>query len=246
VEFLTSCFVYIHKHFRLFQQISKKLSKKENGFCDINDGFDCLGKLFKQKNITLPNVVDSSKKEIQKEPIIAPIFYDLWGYPVNWTNPQDGWDEQMRKSMVQLMSHTLIQSAEMPAYTDFGYEKRGIPDDLFKTILENQRINETLKWEDCIPSPHINCESIVNGAKINKNNVQLIQFNNERKVKRQLVKTLKPILEKWSRIKVSSKEVTIYGIRRYLRGSWLSLHVDKVPSHILSIILQVPHCGLYN
>ena len=36
-----------------------------------------------------------------------------------------------------------------------------------------------------------------------------------------------------------SPETQIYGIRRYLRGAWLSLHVDQLPTHILSAILQV-------
>ena len=34
-------------------------------------------------------------------------------------------------------------------------------------------------------------------------------------------------------------DFTIYGIRRYLRGAWMGLHVDKLPTHIISAILQV-------
>ena len=49
---------------------------------------------------------------------------------------------------------------------------------------------------------------------------------------------IKPLVERWSKQKLSS-EVTIYGIRRYLRNSWLSLHVDKMSTHVLSAILQV-------
>ena len=52
-----------------------------------------------------------------------------------------------------------------------------------------------------------------------------------------LRKTLKPILEDWCK-KPLANEIYIYGIRRYLRGAWLSLHVDKVP-RIISAILQV-------
>ena len=32
---------------------------------------------------------------------------------------------------------------------------------------------------------------------------------------------------------------TFFGMRRYLRGAWMSLHVDRLPSHIISVILQV-------
>ena len=55
----------------------------------------------------------------------------------------------------------------------------------------------------------------------------------------EIIRQLKPILEDWSHLKLSGSQVVIYGIRRYLRGSWLSLHVDQVPSHIISVILQV-------
>ena len=53
-----------------------------------------------------------------------------------------------------------------------------------------------------------------------------------------MLNSLKPILEEWCQKKLS-KEVVIYGIRRYLRGAWLSLHVDQLPTHIISVILQV-------
>ena len=49
---------------------------------------------------------------------------------------------------------------------------------------------------------------------------------------------VKPILEDWSNTRLSD-DMTVYGIRRYLRGSWLSLHVDKIGTHVLSAILQV-------
>ena len=45
-------------------------------------------------------------------------------------------------------------------------------------------------------------------------------------------------LQKWSKQKISPNGV-FYGMRRYLKGAWMSLHVDRLPSHILSVILQV-------
>ena len=31
----------------------------------------------------------------------------------------------------------------------------------------------------------------------------------------------------------------MYGIRRYLNGSWLSLRLDTVHTHVISVILQI-------
>ena len=53
-----------------------------------------------------------------------------------------------------------------------------------------------------------------------------------------LHKTLKPIIEAWSLTKVSD-DIIVYGIRRYLKGAWLSLHLDREDTHVLSAILQV-------
>ena len=54
-----------------------------------------------------------------------------------------------------------------------------------------------------------------------------------------IIKTaLKPILQDWSG-QILSENVIIYGIRRYLRGASMMLHLDKVPTHIISAILQV-------
>ncbi len=61
---------------------------------------------------------------------------------------------------------------------------------------------------------------------------------------------MKIILENWingedrfgldgsSRIRLSDKS-QIYGIRRYLRGASLNLHVDRPTTHIISAILQL-------
>lgn len=56
-----------------------------------------------------------------------------------------------------------------------------------------------------------------------------------------IAKKVKPMLEKWSDRKLSNK-ARVYGIRKYTRGAWLSLHVDKPTSHILSVIIQVLNC----
>ena len=35
--------------------------------------------------------------------------------------------------------------------------------------------------------------------------------------------------------------IIFHGIRRYLKGAWMALHLDKLPTHIISAILQVFH-----
>ena len=67
----------------------------------------------------------------------------------------------------------------------------------------------------------------------------LINFIHDKsEVRKEIESSLLPILENWSRQSLK-KEPIIYGIRRYLRGAWLGLHVDHLPTHIISVILQV-------
>ena len=61
---------------------------------------------------------------------------------------------------------------------------------------------------------------------------------NNVELQREVRLSLLPIMENWSGIELKRKPV-IYGIRKYLRGAWLGLHVDRLPTHIISVILQV-------
>ena len=71
-----------------------------------------------------------------------------------------------------------------------------------------------------------------------KNNNLLMKMTNPKNIENVILKTLKPVIEKWANEKLSS-EIVIWGIRRYLHGSTLALHLDRLPTHILSAVLQV-------
>ena len=48
---------------------------------------------------------------------------------------------------------------------------------------------------------------------------------------------MQPILEAWSGVKL--EHTSLYGVRRYTKGSSLMLHVDVLQTHVVSAILQV-------
>ncbi len=106
-------------------------------------------------------------------------------------------------------------------------------------ILE-KRVKDQLYWEwkECPNSAHMNCDQIVDGEKVLKRVTQVMLFLDEPLVRQKLENTLKPIVEEWGATEVKD-ETVIYGIRRYLRGAWMAMHVDKLPTHILSAILQI-------
>jgi len=71
-----------------------------------------------------------------------------------------------------------------------------------------------------------------------KENVKIYGAVNSKYIQSAMLYHLKPILEKWSNTKLVNK-IGAYGIRRYLRDSTLIFHVDRLPTHIISAILQL-------
>ena len=86
--------------------------------------------------------------------------------------------------------------------------------------------------------PTINCDKLIGGKLVNLNNTWLIDFMNPNVVTRTMEFQMQKIMEHWANVKLDEKGF-IYGIRRYTRGAVLLQHVDKIPSHIISAILQI-------
>ena len=86
--------------------------------------------------------------------------------------------------------------------------------------------------------PIINCDKFIDGKLVNSNNIFLMAFMNPNVVTQTIKFQMQKIMEDWANVKLNKNCIT-YGIRRYTRGAVLLQHVDKVPSHIISAILQI-------
>ena len=84
----------------------------------------------------------------------------------------------------------------------------------------------------------INCDKLIDGKLVNSNNTSLMDFMNPNVVTRTVEFQLQKIMEGWANVKLNNNCIT-YGIRRYTRGAALLQHVDRIPSHIISAILQI-------
>ena len=128
----------------------------------------------------------------------------------------------------------------MKTFTETGYEVLDIPKLLYETILEQIDPN-SMKLEHCNlhDSLSFNClKRLDNGTYTLMNNYFKMEFLNEDVVATTFLSELMPILEKWANVELS-KELTIYGVRRYKKGAFCLEHADRLPTHILSAILQV-------
>ena len=56
-----------------------------------------------------------------------------------------------------------------------------------------------------------------------------------------ILETLHPIAEDWARVRLLG--TSVYGIRRYKAGSWLATHLDRIDTHVISVIINVAQRG---
>ena len=83
-----------------------------------------------------------------KTMIHKPIYHDLWGFPVNWTNLSDGWTPTKRKDLIKMTNQIITQSDAVENYTETGYIKMKIPTQLYQDILKQRQI-QTMKFREC-------------------------------------------------------------------------------------------------
>ena len=92
--------------------------------------------------------------------IPKPVYYDLWGYPVDWTDLGDGWDQTKRDDLMRMMNQIITQSPSLENYTEIGYIKTKIPTQLYQDILKQRRI-QNLREKPCDPNrAAVNCNDI--------------------------------------------------------------------------------------
>ena len=86
-----------------------------------------------------------------------------------------------------------------------------------------------------------NCQTINVVLNCNKSGIEtyLIPFSVEKNMRYFIFTKILPILEEWAKVKLDGKNGIMYGIRRYTRGAILLQHTDRLPTHIISAILQV-------
>ena len=77
------------------------------------------------------------------------VFKDQWGFPVNWTDPEEGWDESKRKKLLEMDKKITKQSTKVKKFTKDGFKKMAIPQELYRTLVK-VKSQLTLETENCV------------------------------------------------------------------------------------------------
>ena len=163
-------------------------------------------------------------------------FVDFCGHKVDWMNSDDGWSESRRIKYVKYITMAQNQMKTQPRHTTLGYKTAKIPQELYQLILAQK--SDTSEVEKC-NTMNLNCASWNDerGTFLSRNNTRIVKFVSDKVIKDGLNEYLKPILEEFSGLTLN--DGGFYGIRRYLNGACLWTHVDKLPTHQISAILQI-------
>ena len=174
----------------------------------------------------------------EREIFSQPVLKTKWGFQVNWTD--ENWDRQGRAIYVSTIKDIEAKRNQLKKFTELGYKLEKIPTELYQGILEERRPQKTFPETCEALYPTINCKIFNDKGQFtrNKNNTFNLWVNFDKKIERRIRYKLKPILEKFAGVPLKEK-ATIYGIRRYLPGSRLNMHVDGIPERIISAILQI-------
>lgn len=119
---------------------------------------------------------------------------------------------------------------QLPCFTTEGFKKTRLPDDLFTTITEFYQKNRahTVAEENDAIGTYIQTTTDHHPAK-------LIELSEE--LRQAIFSVICPLLEDWVNIKL--KPSAVYGIREYQRGATLKMHVDRIDTHQVSMIINV-------
>jgi prolyl 4-hydroxylase len=109
-----------------------------------------------------------------------------------------------------------------------GYEKRKQPEAVQKLLLDFYRTNRPtlLKPEPERVEPLINDDEVKCG---------MVTLPDE--IREEVADILLPVMEEWAGTRL--RMTYLYGIREYYQNNILRLHVDRVDTHIVSVILQI-------
>ena len=133
----------------------------------------------------------------------------------------------------------------VPAYTENGYKKMPIPKELYEIIKlardrNHDHFYQGMKLWIVSLAKIVPCieRIIFNFFHVEPNHKRIVfDISKQVEVKEGITSILQPILEKWTQ-QILAPNPIIHGIRRYLRGAAMQLHVDSLP-RIISAILQV-------
>ncbi|CAM9512269.1 unnamed protein product [Pylaiella littoralis] len=146
------------------------------------------------------------------------------------TPSEKEWQDTWKYQDQSRMANNRVQPAALPRFTDVGFKKVTVPDDVWDMVKtyyeENKNTPKKEQWSK---------------YNVFTNNVEapsyMVNLPENGNLKRDIFEGLRPILEEWCGVELV--QTACYGVRVYTNTSWLSNHVDTKATHAVSVIMNV-------
>eukprot|EP00466_Bigelowiella_natans_P013838 jgi/Bigna1/89476/estExt_fgenesh1_pg.C_500016 len=156
----------------------------------------------------------------------------LEGYR-NHDNLKATWNKQNEERKLA----NLHQPQHLKNFTEFGFEKRPIPPEVWEIVNGYYQANKDSivleKWP--ASNPYINHWEAVPMM------IWLPELHSGDQTKQMIFDGLRPHLEEWSGVEL--EQTDMYGMRVYKNNTFLENHVDRIGTHVVSVIMHVADSG---
>jgi len=154
--------------------------------------------------------------------------------------PSDVWTRKLLvdRDGVEARTHQRISvlPPQLPKYSETGYLKLPMPDELFDAFVTEYKNNQDHKHRE---SWH------KESTQTNFHDVPMTMVGMPRNAHQLAAKYLRPAIAKWAGVDENILKLkSFYGTREYYRGSELRTHIDIVDTHVLSAILNIDQVGM--
>lgn len=130
-------------------------------------------------------------------------------------NSQEQWDGLMNVAMSNMV----------PNFTDVGYAIVPTPAHVHKRL--NETLHKALGQDNRVRSE----------GRVDQISGPVANFVDIGRLKNEVMSDLKPLLEAWSGVPLLSSNA--YGLRLYGQGNTLTMHTDRIETHVVSCIVHV-------
>ena len=137
--------------------------------------------------------------------------------------------ESIHRFHLQISYYFLLcqnQVKRLPRFTDKGYKKTKIPEQLYTDLKHFYFSRGDLRQNETSNSVAINLKDTV--CTLVKLDEMMVKYTAE---------FLLPIVQEWSNC--SLVKTMIFGVREYYKRNILRRHVDRIDTHVISVILQI-------
>lgn len=168
---------------------------------------------------------------------------DVFGFWIPVCSLQKGFNSYYRRRLIEGNLISKTRPIKLPAFTKTGFKTVKIPKEIYQILLTHRKhalLDKKMKAEVTI-SGAVNCvrfeENFEEKECVENHQGTTYLMEMSETSQKEISEILNPIAEKWAGVPL--EPTAVYGIRRYKRGAVLYAHLDKLSTHVISVIINV-------